>query len=394
MLFCAIASFGGYFHAYQLLYMRSLFFLSLFAIANSLFAQRVETVASHPKIVDGLHIDSGGNVYTTSGGLVGGVEIGKFNPSTNVYNPFFANGFFGPIDIDQYRDSLLVVTNFDNNTVARYNLNSGLTTTIASGLDAPAGIAIDSNDNIYITEFGVPSTFTGHTIHKITSQGLSYVYVDSSALLRPQAICFNHEGVLVVHSSQSLYKVNAADSSLVHWVNLGTGVGNMALRAQDSCIYACAGGNTDQIIKITAQGVVSVFAGSSDGYQDGDISVARFSNPLGIAISPTGDTIYVTEAGNAHRLRRILMDEITSRSVPLETEIEVYPNPAVEQIHIKNPNGKVLGILVVDVQGRVVHSETSEQTDIAFDIRRFDPGAYFVRIFDDRQLIVEKVLKY
>ena len=93
----------------------------LFILSLNVKAQFVETVVPyHTKIVDGLHVDSNGDVFTTSGGLVGGVEIGKYDVSEDEYDANFAIGFSGPIDIDLYKDSLFVITNFDNNTVCTY----------------------------------------------------------------------------------------------------------------------------------------------------------------------------------------------------------------------------------------------------------------------------------
>lgn len=86
------------------------FFLLFFI--GILNAQQVETVVSHPKIVDGLHIDQAGIFYTTAGGLVGGNEIGKYDPFTDTFDPYFATGFFGTINISQHQDRLFVVTNY------------------------------------------------------------------------------------------------------------------------------------------------------------------------------------------------------------------------------------------------------------------------------------------
>ena len=78
----------------------------LFFIPNS-YTQIVETLFSHQKIGDGIYVDQSGHVYTTSGGLSNGKEIGKYNIQTAIYDPYFASGFSGPINIATYRDSLL-----------------------------------------------------------------------------------------------------------------------------------------------------------------------------------------------------------------------------------------------------------------------------------------------
>lgn len=178
-------------------------------------AQTVETVVTHPKIVDGLYVDTQGNIYTTPGGLVNGTHIGKYDIETESFDPNFAAGFAGPINIAAYQDSLLIVTNYDNNTVYSHNLNTNQNNTITSGLDGPAGIVVDNADNIYISNWGEWPPGAGHQIHRISPSGSVHVYVDSSALYRPQAICINYLNEVIVNSGDNLYKVNAVDSSLV-----------------------------------------------------------------------------------------------------------------------------------------------------------------------------------
>ena len=371
--------------------MKHFYTLLLLFTFNFGFSQQVETVASHPKIVDGLHVDEEGNVYTASGGLVGGNTIGKYTVSNDSFDAFFASGFFGTIDIDVVQDSLFIVTNFDNNSVSHYNRNTGIVSQIATSLDGPAGIAVDTNGNAFITNFGAPPAYTGHEITKITPSGNVSVYIDSSVLFRLQAICFNHNNELVVHSEESLYKVNAADSSLVHWVDLGFGVGNMTLRQEDSCIYACAGGATDQIIKITSSGVVSVLSGISSGYQDGDISVALFTNPLGIAFSPNEDTLYISEAAQGNRLRRILFNQVADLFIPQKDLVSVYPNPATDFVHVHSDNEEMT-VRISDVLGNcVLRNDLFFSNEGMIDVSHLNPGIYLMEILIDGVKTVKEI---
>lgn len=262
----------------------------------------VLTLVSNPKIKDGMFVDNSGHVYTTSGGLQNGTQIGQYNIDTENYTTNFKTGFFGPIDIDQKSDGLLVVTNFDNNTVSTVDLNTSEVITIASGLDGPAGIAIDAEDNIYISNFGEQPTYSGHQIHKITPSGVLTVLSDSDLLFRFQAIVINGQGELIVSSKSKLYKVDTETGDLELWADVNLGFANMVFRHKDSSIYATSA--SGRIYKIDSAGQATVFAGSTPGLAvDGDLSIAKFNRPQGIELSPDENILYVTDS---ERLRRII----------------------------------------------------------------------------------------
>lgn len=69
--------------------------------------------------------------------------------------------------------------------------------------------------------------------------------------------------------------------------------------------------NNHRIRRITWDGNVTTYAGSSEGYGDGEPLLAKFKSPEGLAWSPAppvGDgALYVAESGN-HRIRRILIE--------------------------------------------------------------------------------------
>ncbi|GAC1341892.1 MAG: hypothetical protein NVSMB23_14080 [Myxococcales bacterium] len=59
----------------------------------------------------------------------------------------------------------------------------------------------------------------------------------------------------------------------------------------------------DRILRVTPGGVVSVLAGSTEGAADGPAAQATFSGPRGLAVAPNGD-IFVSDTGN-NRIRLI-----------------------------------------------------------------------------------------
>lgn len=365
--------------------MKPFFVLMSCMLGLSANGQMVETVLTNPSVTDGMCTDSLGNVYTTSGGLAGYV-VGRYSPVSDEFDPNFIAGLVGPTDVEFLNDSVICITNYDIDAISTYNLNTGILTTVATGLDGPGGIETDGNGFIYVTNWGNAPLYAGHTLTRISPSGSSWTYIDTSVLYRPQAITWNHENQLVIHSNSKLYKINEADSSLVHWADLPSGVANIVLNKSDSCIYGAAN-QAHQILKITPDGTVSVFAGSALGYVDGDISIAQFNTSLGLTFSPDENILYVAEA-NPHRLRRILLQSFTNvEEISFQGESNVYPNPLKigESLKVENAKNKLLDQIVIsDVNGRILYVHLSNSNN------EFIPASVFENI--NGGFIIVKIL--
>ncbi|MGH1433344.1 MAG: T9SS type A sorting domain-containing protein [Lewinella sp.] len=372
----------------------ALFLFSLFLIFPPCAeAQYVETVISNSELRDGLHVDPTGNIYIASGGFAG-FEVGRYDIQQETYNPNFATGFFGPVDVDQYRDSLLIVTNYDNNTVTAHNLNTGQNNIIATGLDGPSGIAIDADENIYVASWGNAPAYAGHQIHKISPTGQVSLYIDSPLLYRPQAMTIGADGALIVHSNERLYRVNPADSTLQLWVNIGATAGHLALRQQDACIYVTAG---SRVLKVTQEGTISTLTGGLSGYEDGPLASAKFKALLGIHFSPSEDTLYVCDSGygqNIGRLRRIVLNTPVSTELPLvPKEVEVFPNPTQNSITIKHSEQGSIPIEIYDALGRLVLAKPKASSNTLFELNNLAPGTYNVVLHYPEGVLTRKFVK-
>ena len=80
--------------------------------------------------------------------------------------------------------------------------------------------------------------------------------------------------------------------------------------AEDGTIYVADAGDTNQIKKITPEGVVTTLAGGSEGFADGVGPQASFNTPSGLAIDADGN-LYVADTGN-NRIRKITPEGVVS----------------------------------------------------------------------------------
>ncbi len=363
----------------------------LFFYILSFHAQVVETLATHPKIKDGMYVDEDGNIYTTSGGWSDGFDIGKYDIDAEnfTYNHF--TGLNGPIDIDERANGDYIVTNFNNSTVVALDPNTNQITQIASGLDGPAGIAIDEEDNIYISNFGAGPLYEGHQIHKITPEGVLSVLADSPLLFRFQAMVFNGEGELIVSSQYKLFKVDTTTGELEEWVDLQSfGFGHMLHRSLDNSIYGTASGE-HKIYKIDALGEVTVFAGSNAGYEDGDLNTALFNSPLGIEMSPNENIIYVTDS---NRLRSITIDEPLGLDKTNLNNFKISPNPTSNGlVTVYNENAMEVSMALYDVSGKLLLSKNIQQQQHTLDLTAYTNGMYFLKIKEGENTVCKKIIK-
>lgn len=354
-------------------------------------AQLVETLTTHSKIRDGMYVDADGNIYTTSGGWQNAFEIGKYDLDTESFTYDYFTGVNGPIDIDERANGDYIVTNFNTSTVVALDTSTNQITQIASGLDGPAGIAIDEEDNIYISNYGVYPLYDGHQIHKITPEGIVSVLADSPLLFRFQAMVFNGEGELIVSSQTKLYKVDTTTGELVEWVDLETfGFGHMLYRTQDNSIYGTASGE-HKIYKINAQGEITIFAGSVAGIVDGDLETALFNSPLGIEISPDENIIYVTDS---NRLRKITIDVTLGLTETSLHSLKVSPNPTTnELVTVFNENAADLSMALYDVSGKLLFSKNMNQLQQTLDLTAYKSGMYFLNISNGDTKVCKKIIK-
>jgi len=129
--------------------------------------------------------------------------------------------------------------------------------------NGPRDIAIDSEDNLYIADT------SNHRIRKITPSGDVTTFAGSGT-------------------------AGSADGSGTSaQFNAPYGIG---IDSSNNNLYVVDYGN-HRIRKITPNGDVTTFAGSTEGYRNGYGTYAKFDNPMGIAVDSNGN-LYVADSPN------------------------------------------------------------------------------------------------
>ena len=358
------------------------------------FAQTVETVVSHPKIVDGLFVDHAGNVYTCAGGLLGGNEIGMVGPS-GAYTTF-ADGMAGSIDLVADEAGIFYITNYDDNTLKRYDPGTGVSTNLATNLNGPAGVEIDDNGYLYVTVFGAPPSYSGRDVLKISSTGIIDTLASGLDFFRPQGIAFDDSGNLYVANTFTgkIVKIDTATGGVTTLTSLSSKA--VGLTFHDGSLYVAGGNGSHSIYKVEMDGTYSVFAGTgAAGGSDGPLSTAEFYKPLDIEFTSSGDTAYVSEAG-ANRLRRILLTPvgIDSRTDP---QISISPNPTSGVLRIKYEweERRFDSVRIQQIDGKVLETYPLLKGEQEFDISHLPTGVYML-VFEGgnvsigRKLVLDK----
>ncbi|WP_224999884.1 IPT/TIG domain-containing protein [Cesiribacter sp. SM1] len=185
----------------------------------------------------------------------------------------------------------------------------------------PWDIAIDANGVMYVTDYD------SHQIRKITPDGVVSTFAGSTAGFADgtgTAAQFNGPTAITTDAAGNVYvteDVNHAIRKITPDGVVTTIAGNgkdgdndgpveIAKFGKPSGIAVDADGNlyigdvnNHRIRKISPDGIVTTFAGSTAGYADGMGTAAQFNGPTGLKIDAEGN-LYVADS-YGHRIRKI-----------------------------------------------------------------------------------------
>lgn len=75
----------------------------------------------------------------------------------------------------------------------------------------------------------------------------------------------------------------------------------------------------------------------------------------------------------------------SSTALPASAGLELWPNPAMDRVTVRNPFETPAEIVVLDLQGKVLRQMGSTRAEVVLDVRGLPKGVYMVRISDGKE---------
>ncbi len=296
---------------------------------------------------NGIAVDKSGNLFVadfgnhkirkvTASGLVSTIAGSNINGFGGFADGQGENASFNnPYGVALNADGFVFVADGENHKIRKIS-PTGLVTTIAGNFadfadgqgtnarfETPNSIAIDPIGNLYVFDLG------NHKIRKISTSGAVSTLAGSTLGFEDgqgAQAQFANAGALAVDRFGNVFVADSGNNKIRKITPAGLvttiagssrgfadGLGSAAKFFFPSGIAVDFDGNlyvTDRgnkkIRKISPSGLVTTIAGTSEGALDGDVAIAQFNDPQGIAINKLG-TLFITER-NGNRIRKITFD--------------------------------------------------------------------------------------
>jgi len=108
---------------------------------------------------------------------------------------------------------------------------------------------------------------------------------------------------------------------------------------------------------------------------------------------PGNYTVVVTDANGCATSSTFVVALSTSiNSIELSNSINIYPNPANNNLTINSNNFKLNKIEIIDILGKTIYTDNVNNESIEINTTNFSEGAYFVKILVDGSWTTKKFL--
>ena len=344
--------------------------------------------------------------FSSAPGNVGS-EIYRVNPADGSVE-LFADGFNGPFAMAFNHNGDLLVTNWHFGTVDEVSPAGGV-----SGFGTPggiaSGIAVAADSSVLVAKCEPPAD--RGIVRFPPGSSIFAEFIDTSGIGCPLGLAFDEEGNLYVsfRGTPSVggvirkYGPDGSDLGVVaSLAEILSFLNHIVYSPAANALYVTA--TLDhRVWKITLDGTVSVLAGSGfPGTADGAGTSASLTRPNGLALSVTGDTLYVNQtlsetSANPNSIRMItgVLNADTSpvanedgAEVPERFILEQnYPNPfnPATTIRFTLAQPQEVTLTVYDVYDREVATlldglRPAGTHEVVFDARALASGSYVYRL--------------
>ena len=376
------------------------FSIIAFWVQGSVFSQ-VSTITGELSGSGGLSLDSSGNLYIADFGDFLSIgdghlnDVYKMTPDGNV--TVYATGFGSASGNAFNSQGILYQADIANSAIFKIENNSAILFA-NTNLANPVGIVFNSIDELFVCNCG------GNSITKILPDGTTSIFSSSVLLNCPNGITIDENNNLYVSNfyDGGVIKLDLFGNASVLANVPGSNNGHLRYCPVDTNIYVCSHGSSS-VYKVDLSGNVSLFAGTGvRGNDDGTIDVSTFSRPNGIAISVTGDTMYINSSIpldngpgiplNPSVIRQIINAKtgvVSVSPVHLNTNlVTVFPNPGTAGL-VTIAGEDMVKIEIYSTSGELALVKSSTTPQQEYDVN-LETGQYIAHIFKVSGAVVSR----
>lgn len=390
-----------------------LLFLLCLSFPAFLLAQNVNVTTITPEFPasGGVKLGPDGRLYIANfGDALGnanGTQVWRMDTIDAFSTPqlFVSNGLAGASGNDFNSQGTLFQSNIAGNRISQIPSIGGVSTFTTNGISNPVGIAIDADDTLFVCNCG------NGTIQKVSPSGQSIPFASDPMLQCPNGGIIDHHGNLYVSnfSNGNVIKITRDGTPSIFATIPGANNGHLTFYAPDSVFYVASHGSSS-LYRVSMLGDVILVAGTGvRGNLDGPGTQATFSRPNGMAISATGDTLWVNtsiptmDGPNFQPLNPSIVRMVTGlNSLPTSmappapvyadrVEIAHFPQPAREEltVRIKLPESQAVELAVFGLNGKRWMTIEKRMlaaggAEVEIPVGNLAAGVYMLRVGSER----------